>query len=135
MTGFAAPLAIHLFLLAGSASAARMNGFNLPAWSEQGYDSAAGPLKELAATGAGWVALTPTWYQPVPDSSAPAPTKRTASDSSLRTAIRQAKALGLAVALKPHIDLEDGTRRALIRPADKKAWFGAYRDLSAHYAR
>src|SRR4051794_21643038 len=100
-------IAAALLLLIGRAEAReRLNGFNLPCWSADCYSSAGASLSQLKATGAGWVALTPTWYQKTAEDSAMARSALTSTDDSLRTAIRAAKGLGLAVALKPHVDLD-----------------------------
>ncbi len=125
-------------LVASSLSAAPpILGFNYPVWSREGYASAAAAdaLQDLAATGAGWVALTPTLYQRDRRDSDPAAGPRTPSDDSLRAAIRAAKAAGLKVALKPHVDIEGGGVRALIEPRDPERWFAAYDARMLRYAR
>ncbi len=45
-----------------------------------------------------------------------------------------ARALGMHVVLKPHVDVADGSFRGDIAPADPAAWFDAYRRMSDHYA-
>src|ERR1700739_1872623 len=62
-------------------------------------------------------------------------TDQSASDESLRLTIRNARALGLSVVLKPHVNCEDGRPTALIRPKDAGQWFRTYRDFILHYAR
>ncbi|MBI3551912.1 MAG: hypothetical protein HY077_05285 [Elusimicrobia bacterium] len=131
-------LAAALLLMPLCAAARdRLNGFNIPCWSADCYSSpgARESLSRMAKTGAGWVALTPTWYQKTTSDSAPAAAPGTPSDESIRTAVRAAKAAGLCVAVKPHVDVENGQFRAFIHPDDPKAWFAAYGDMAAHYAR
>ena len=36
--------------------------------------------------------------------------------------------------LKPHVDIADGTDRALVKPTDRDAWFSSYRRFITHYA-
>ncbi|MEU6345428.1 hypothetical protein ABZ883_31255 [Streptomyces sp. NPDC046977] len=119
------------------AGAPRLRGIALPSWSAEDYDSpAAGRyLRDIAATGAGWVSLTPTWYQSAPGDASMHTTGETASDDSLRRIIREAHAAGLKVLLKPHVDLPGDQDRAQIRPADPAAWFAAYTRFITHYAR
>ncbi len=45
----------------------------------------------------------------------------------MRHAIAHARALGLAVVLKAHVDLDDGAWRGTIVPPDPVAWFASYR--------
>lgn len=113
------------------------NGFNFACWQSDCYSSggAQSSLAKMAQTGAGWVALTPTWYMKSRTDSALAPTQSTPSDDSLRAALRGAKALGLRVALKPHVDVAGNRLRALIDPKDSKAWFASYRGMLMRYAR
>jgi hypothetical protein len=127
-----------LLLVCGPARAAEpILGFNFPDWSRDGYAGAASQkeMKSLAATGAGWVALTPTVYVRDRHDSVVAATASTPSDESVRSAIRAAHALGLKVALKPHVDEMTGGARAWIEPKDAAAWFASYRVFLLDYAR
>jgi hypothetical protein len=127
-----------LLLAAVSARAAdSVLGFNFPDWSRDGYGSAASQkqLAEIAATGATWVALTPTVYVRDRRDSVVAATENTASDESLRAAIRAARAAGLKVMMKPHVDLIGGGARAWIEPKDAARWFASYRTFVLQYAR
>jgi hypothetical protein len=112
-------------------------GFNYPIWSRDGYEAAPAQkdLSELAATGAGWVALTPTLYMKDVHDSAIMATANTPTEKSLRSAIRRAHALNLKVALKPHIDSLDNLWRMNIAPKDPEAWFSNYRAYLLDYAR
>jgi hypothetical protein len=135
-----APVLAALLALASSAAAARpIAGFNFPLWDRDAYAApeASQALGRLADTGAGWVAVIPTLHMDERRGSRVFATGGTASDASLRAAIRAARARGLKVLLKPHVDLPDpaGTPRALISPADPDAWFDSYGGELLRYAR
>ncbi|MFI5346354.1 MAG: glycoside hydrolase family 113 [Elusimicrobiota bacterium] len=112
-------------------------GFNFPLWSADGYSSPLGKkgLEEIAATGAGWVALTPTLYVKDRKDSIVAAGPDTPSDESLRAAIRTARSLGLKVAFKPHVDSRQGGARAWLSPSNPARWFSSYRAILLRYAR
>lgn len=114
-----------------------VRGITLPAWDTDDYDrpEARRYLRQIKDTGARWVVFTPTWYQDGRDRSAIHTTGETVSDHGVRRIVRLAHASGLKVLLKPHVDLVDGGDRAEIRPADRAAWFDAYRRFITHYAR
>ena len=42
--------------------------------------------------------------------------------------------MGLQVAIKPHVDVVDGTFRGEIQPSDRAAWFESYGNLVDRYA-
>ena len=111
-------------------------GFTFPSWWKDSYagEGAQKSLSNLAATGANSVALIPTWYMKTGESSTFASTDQSASDDSLRLTIRNAKALGLRVVLKPHVNCQDGRATALIRPKDERLWFKTYGEFLQHYA-
>lgn len=131
-------------LLAGAAACApphpaeppRRYGFALPAWTVSDYSSKQAPayVSSLAATGAGWIQLTPTWYQETTGASTIRRTDETASDASLRGVMALAGRHGLKVLLKPHVDLPGDRDRAEIRPRDPAKWFASYRAFITHYA-
>jgi len=81
------------------------------------------------------VALTPTSYMPSASSSeiATDPSK-TPTDQSVLSIAAKAHALGLEVAIKPHVDVSDGTFRGEIQPSDRAAWFESYGRLVDRYA-
>ncbi|MEU7055668.1 hypothetical protein [Streptomyces sp. NPDC046197] len=120
----------------GAGRTSTMRGFALPSWNHADYDSPAadGYLRAIRATGARWVALTPTWYQDRATDSALHTTDETASDGSLRRIVARAHAAGLKVMIKPHVDLPGDEDRADIRPQNRTAWFAAYRTFITHYA-
>ena len=133
-----------LVLLAGSWAFAQgeaknpfvMNGFHLLAWTPEGYAQAqAGQsLRDIAATGANWVVITPFKFMADKNASVISWKNDAAGDDALRGIIRQAKALGLKIALKPHVDSRDGTFRGFIDPMDTTAWFVSYSSMIFHYA-
>src|SRR5829696_9928120 len=84
----------------------------LPAWSKDGYYDSAPALDEIAASGADSVTFVATWYAVDERDSEILRAGRTASDASLVWAFKEAKARGLRVILKPHVDLENGNWRA-----------------------
>jgi hypothetical protein len=128
-----------LFSLIPAAARARPDflGFTLPSWWKDSYVSAGAQrsLSDLARTGADTVALIPLWYMKTGESSTFGSTDQSPSDESLRLTIRRAKALGLRVVLKPHVNCEDGRQTALIRPKDERLWFRTYDEFLLHYAR
>ncbi|OMI34888.1 glycoside hydrolase family 113 [Streptomyces sparsogenes] len=120
----------------GAGPDGRVRGITLPAWNADDYDRREAPrsLRQIADTGARWVVFTPTWYQDGTRRNTIHTTEETASDRSLRRIVGLARAAGLKVMLKPHVDLVDGGDRAGIRPADPDAWFTAYGRFITHYA-
>lgn len=111
-------------------------GFAVPTYEVKGYDAveAADHLSEIKAVGGTWVQLNPTWYQKNPAANRFGRTSESVSDAGLRRMIRLARATGLRVSVKPHLDLASDADRATIRPADPDAWFATYRTFVAHYA-
>lgn len=138
MNRLAAVLTPLLLLCARTGAWARPNiyGFNYPCWGQDCYRTpqAEKNLDALAHTGARWVAVVPTWYMVSASESVMMPTDSSPSDDALRAAIRHAKALGLSVELKPHVDRLDGGSRTELLPPDPAAWFSAYRVMIVHYA-
>lgn len=98
-------------------------------------------LKELARTGAKWVAILTTWYQERCSTTKVFPTANTPTDESIIHAIKTAHSLGMKVMIKPHLDLIDlaeGSWRgeiACVSETDWKAWFESYGDFILHYAK
>jgi len=124
-------------------------GFTIAAYSqdELGSSNTAASLQQLSHTGANSVTFVVTWYQDSVYSSSIYRTQNTASDASLTTAIGEAKALGLKVIIKPHVDSIDGNWRAHIHPCSitnvepcpaandlSGAWFSSYDAMMLHYA-
>lgn len=120
-----------------SAAPARVDGFNFPCWWHDCYSSpaAAESLARLAGTGARWAAFTPTWYVRERGASRIERMDGTPDDEGLRAGIRRAEALGLSVALKPHVDVVGGKIRAVISPRDQERWWADYRAMILGYAK
>ncbi|TDB84607.1 hypothetical protein E1264_24040 [Actinomadura sp. KC216] len=117
-------------------SKARQHGIALPSWDADDY---AGPqagayVASIAAAGASWIQLNPTWYQRTPRDGEMRRTQQTASDASVRHIARLARRAGLRVLLKPHVDLPGDEDRAAIRPRDADRWYAAYSRFIGHYA-
>ena len=113
-----------------------MGGVTHVSWwhDEYGYASGADSRRALAATGAPWSGLLVTWYMQRASSNEIRPLpERSNDDAVVRTAIAELHALGLKVVLKPHVDVEDGTWRAQITPADEALWFESYAAFLEHY--
>lgn len=126
-----------LFSAAPCGAAEPILGFNFPVWWHDAYAHANSlrAYPQMAEMGAGWVAIVPTVY--TKDSRDPEllATDGTASEDSLRLAIRAAKAQGIKVMLKPHADSRDGNPRALMNPSDPSRWWTLYRGHMLRYAR
>jgi hypothetical protein len=100
-------------------------------------------LALLAATGANSVSIIVTCYQETITSTEILclTDSQTPTDDDLRHVIAQAHQLGLAVMLKPHIDLSNDPthwRGEIGFGTDETAWaqwFASYRDFIVHYAQ
>jgi hypothetical protein len=111
-------------------------GVAVRAWSPGEFSSfeSDAALRALKRTGATTAVFIVPWYMARPTSTTLGRGPETPTDGSLRHAIAEAKALGLAVVLKPHVEVLDRTFRGAIAPASVSAWFSAYRDFLQHYA-
>jgi len=98
-------------------------------------------LDRLEGTNATWTSVLVTGYQDTIhattiDFAGPG----TPPDAAVERIIRRARALGLKVMLKPHVDLANDSQhyRGEIGPdftaADWAAWFASYRPFILHYA-
>jgi hypothetical protein len=115
----------------------RIRGFNFADWTSSGYfdPPAAESLTELSATGANAISFVITVYQESPGgSSIRLDDPRTPVPGAVSRAIGRAQGRGLSVALKPHVDLDDGTWRGHIEPADPDAWFADYETFVLEWA-
>ncbi len=98
-------------------------------WSADGYGApaAVASLEALAATGANAVVIVVTGYQADERASeVRADDPATPTRAAVRVAAERAAALGLAVIIKPHVDVDDGSWRGLVEPSDPAAWFASY---------
>ena len=121
-----------------AAAGGAIRAVTLAEWSADGLagGGADAALDWIGATGANTVTLIVTAYQA--DAHAAALREndpRTPSPGAVRHAIAHARALGLAVVLKPHVDLDDGAWRGTIAPADPGTWFASYRAFVRPWAQ
>jgi hypothetical protein len=124
-------------LAGGTLPSSWQRGMNFTSWTSGGYGSSAAKdnLRKLAALGTDRVVLTPTWYMDTASSNGIArDDAKTPTDDALRTVIGEAHSLGMAVTLKPHVDVRDGTFRGEIAPTDPAAWFASYDRMLLGYA-
>lgn len=98
-------------------------------------------LEALAETGTNCISVVVTWYQRNAQTPQISPNDNTPTDKSLVHVIRKARGLGLAVMLKPHVDLietEDGQWRGSIffyKEEEWDKWFRDYKKFITHYAK
>ncbi len=114
-----------------------LRAITFASWSADGYAApeADAALLNLQATGANTVVLLVTAYQSDPRTSDINPADpRTPTPSSVLAATTRARQLGLGVGLKLHVDVEDGTWRALIDPATPEEWFREYQEFAVPWA-
>lgn len=120
-----------------SPSGPTQRGMTLLTWISTGYDGPglAGAVREIEDTGARWIQIVPTWYQATASANEFGRTPDTVTDEGIRRTVALARARGLEVLLKPHVDLSNEVSRTAIRPADPDRWFASYRGFITHYAR
>jgi len=109
-----------------------MRAVTLADWTPDGYSQpfVAPELARIAALGTTHLFVVVTAYQEDAVSAVPSPDEnRTPTLSSVRTVLQSARQAGLATALKPHVDLDDGGWRGRIRPPNVTTWFSAYEDF------
>src|SRR4051795_10067365 len=83
-------------------------GANITAYARDAYarPSATEALTELRSLGVRQVAIVPTWYMDDATDPTVAPDQaRTPTDASVAALIRAARAQGMSVLLKPHVDV------------------------------
>jgi hypothetical protein len=143
VTGIGGVLAIMLALgallaAAGAACAQRLDGFNLIMTPDHPFGGAAAGRAILAARrlGATAIAIIPFLWQPgrsSPDVTAGSDM----SDDMLRTAIRQVRASGLSVMVKPHVWVPQSWAGAVDPGSEPawQAWFSNYRRELERIAR
>lgn len=120
-----------------AAAAPPGQGANVTAYTPQAFRAPAATraLEDLRGAGMRRVAVVATWYMPSADASAVAPDpRRTAADGAVSALIRRARRMGLSVLVKPQVDVDDGSFRGDIHPADPAAWWASYRAMVEHYA-
>lgn len=113
-------------------------GVTIWSWTNYSYSqpSVMQALADLPSLGITDVSFVPTWWQATGTSTSVfRDPSFTSDDSSLIAGIRAAKANGLRVTLKPHVNVKDGTWRGAIAPANPTDWFASYRSMLSGYAR
>jgi hypothetical protein len=131
------PLAVLVALLVpAGASADWQRGIDYSTYSANAYGTQASDasLTRLASDGNGSVSIVVTQYMTDPHSTLIAPSTRTPTDASLLHAMQTARSLGLHVSLKPQVDVDTGSWRGALAPADPSAWFASYEAMIDHYA-
>ncbi|MFQ5600075.1 MAG: hypothetical protein ACE5G2_05935 [Candidatus Krumholzibacteriia bacterium] len=106
-------------------------------WTPGGYGTtaAADELQALASTGASSLWIIATGYQvDATATTVVTDAGRTPTADSVRRAAEVAAGAGLDVAIKPHVDLDDGAWRGTIDPVDVAAWFDSYHDFLLPWA-
>lgn len=120
-----------------AASVPPVRGITLVDWTADGYGTRTAEIGVLtmATTGANTVVIVVTAYQADRASSrVRSGDPRTPTPAAVRRIIGVAKAQGFRVALKPHVDVDDGTWRGHIAPSDPAAWFESYRAFLVPWA-
>jgi hypothetical protein len=123
-----------------SQSGFEYNGMVHVSWWFDEYDGPqSGPSRAaLASTGTNWMGLLVTWYQDNAQSNViarhPDPNKDH-TDARIRAAIRDARARGMQVMVKPHVDAHNGQWRGDFNPSNPDAWFQSYTQFIVHYAQ
>lgn len=101
-------------------------------------------MDQIAATGASTLTLVPNFFQTNANSNSvglklgdPNNPWDDESDTFARVkqSILDAKARGLNVVLKPHLETENRVWRAEIAPSDPDAWFDSYKAMMVEYAK
>lgn len=133
-------LAAALALVPGSqsrASSPRLDGFNVIVSPRHPFGSttAGQALAAAKRVGANTVAIVPFLWQAAPDA-VQIVRGDDMPDAELRAAIRQARAFGFTVTVKPHVWVPERWAGAVEPRAepDWQAWFAAYRESLLHIA-
>ncbi len=100
-------------------------------------------MDQIAATGANTLTLIPNFFQADKFSNSVG-LKLDASNpwgsesdtfAQVKQAILDAKARGLEVVLKPHLETQNRVWRAELAPTDPEAWFASYKAMMVEYAK
>lgn len=150
-TAFAALVAVGCSTAPGPGEVVPLEftGYSYTSFNDSGFRKgrARGALELLREqTGARWVALCVFEFQSTPNHSDIAPNttgvnpltgrpwQTTSTPEDLRIGIADARANGLSIMLKPHVDCYSGEWRAAITPDNDGRWFRAYTDMMVKYA-
>lgn len=135
-------LVVSTMPIAAAAAEPPMRGFVYTSYASGGFSSNASTtsLLEVAATGVRVVEIMATYYVANSvNATKITPNPNSPTDADVVRAIHDAHAAGLAVALKPHIDSDDGVWRANIgtrftSEAQWTDWFANYTSFLTHFA-
>jgi hypothetical protein len=101
-------------------------------------------MSQIVATGANTVTIIPKFFQADKFSTSMGlrlgdPTNPWDNESDtfeqVRQSILEAKARGLKVVVKPHLETNNRIWRAELAPTDPKAWFDCYKAMMVEYAK
>jgi Ca2+-binding RTX toxin-like protein len=101
-------------------------------------------MSQIVATGANTVTIIPNFFQADKFSTSMGlrlgdPTNLWDNESDtfeqVRQSILEAKARGLKVVVKPHLETNNRIWRAELAPTDPKAWFDSYKAMMVEYAK
>jgi hypothetical protein len=117
----------------------QVRGITLADWTADGYSLPAADVAvdRIAQTGANVLTIIVTAYQAnVRSSAVRVDAQRTPTTQSVAQVILKARSIGgqLAIAIKPHVDVDTGEWRGRIAPADAEAWFDSYGSFIATWA-
>lgn len=123
-------------------AAAKQKGFVMTAWTANGYNSIGmtSTFKQMRRVGITHVQFVVTWFlENLADTNIQRDAQRTPTDASVLAAMAKAKAEGLQVIFKPHVDCKDGSWRAYIgqqyySESQWQAWFSSYTSFITYYA-
>lgn len=119
----------------------KQKGMNFVSWwyDQYSYPESDVSLENLVVLGTNSASLLVTEYQDTKNSTTIyADSQKTPTLASLEHAINKMHSLGMDIALKPHIDVKDGTWRGEIyfdNEADWQAWFNSYNQFITKYAQ
>lgn len=112
-------------------------GFNFTGYRNDAFSSTAATtsFNRMTTTRANAVAIVVNWYQADKYATAIAPLPhRTPSDEGVVRLIREAKARGLKVMLRPNVDGAKEEWRGYFSPSNEAEWFASWRRMVNHYA-
>jgi len=120
---------------------AQIHGITFADWTANGYGETSSDrgLKAIADVGTTHLVIIATAYQADPQANElrflnVRTGARTPTLAATRHALERAQSLGMKVAIKPHVDLEDGAWRGNIAPSDPNMWFKSYQDFIRPWA-
>ena len=114
----------------------QLHGVTFADWTADGYGMASSDrgLESITAVGATHLVIIATAYQAHSQANEMRSVNaltgaRTPTLAAVQHALERALSLGMKVAIKPHVDLDDGSWRGKIAPSDPNAWFKSYQDF------